>query len=209
MKTLALDIGGVCISLHQAKAYASLGIADLDRTPEPFERAVREYNCGRLDSAGFSRFLDAFTKEKLPQDARLAECRSQGASALERELCRRWRLFLGKEIPETTALIRGLLARGWRVVFFSDTQPWHAEILPEIISYFGEVSGTVYSCEVGEEKPSPLMYRAFEERFGRPALYLDDRACNIAGGRDSGWNAVQYTPEKSRAILEELEGNFE
>jgi hypothetical protein len=45
------------------------------------------------------------------------------------------------------------------------------------------------------------MFKAFEERYGKPDLYLDDRLCNIKGGIRNGWNAVLFTATTADELL--------
>ena len=46
------------------------------------------------------------------------------------------------------------------------------------------------------------MYEAFEDQYGKPDLYIDDRPDNIAGGKQFGWNSQQFTSvEELRSVL--------
>jgi len=189
MKTLALDIGKVCIELHPERALTAFGLEPDKPYPEDVQRFVQAYHRGKMDSEEFA--------------LRLRE--AVGLSCPVEEIHRRWDLTLGEGIPETALLVKGLLARGWRAVFFSDIQPWHTEALPRVISFFDQVEGGIYSHIVGAEKPSEEMYLAFEAQYGKPALYVDDRQCNIEAGLARGWKAVQYTPEVGRTLLQEID----
>ena len=186
MKILALDIGGVCITLHMERALAALNIPDYNTASEQIRRAISGYNCGTVGSEEFCRIMQEQTGHVHSND----------------EIRRRWNLFLGETIPETTELVNALLDDGWRIAFLSDIQPWHADALPPLIPYLDRIKERIYSFEVGAEKPSPQMYKAFEEKVGRPDLYIDDRLNNIEGGCACGWNAIQYSPSVGARMLE-------
>lgn len=53
----------------------------------------------------------------------------------------------------------------------------------------------VYSCEVGACKPAPVMYETVLSQLGlapSQAMFIDDRAKNVAGAQALGIHAVQY-----------------
>lgn len=67
---------------------------------------------------------------------------------------------------------------------------------------FGQL---VFSCDLGLMKPEPEIYRAVEQRTGRPAgelLFFDDRPVNVGGAAALGWQAHlwQGVPE-ARQVL--------
>ena len=175
-KTLALDIGGVCIRLRPQRVFETLGFPEDTPLPPDALKLIDDYNCGRADNAQFCDGLRAVTQRPFSDE----------------QLQAAWNLFLDAEIPTTTQFLRKLWNRGWHIVWFSDTQPWHLDCLRKYVSYAKEIPEGIYSFEVGAQKPSPLMYEAFEQRFGKPDLYLDDRLDNIQGALARGWNAVQY-----------------
>ena len=51
----------------------------------------------------------------------------------------------------------------------------------------------MFSFVSGAQKPDEIMFTAFEERFGIPALYVDDRMELISAARTRGWNAHPFT----------------
>jgi len=54
----------------------------------------------------------------------------------------------------------------------------------------------VYSCEEGVCKPDPEIYRRALERLSvapEEAVFIDDKADNVAGARAAGLKALQYT----------------
>ena len=184
MKLLALDIGGVCLRLTPERIFQSLGM-DATNPPEGWKNIFWNYSIGKIGSWQFGKSI----QELLGNGMSVAQIQDA------------WMKFLGPEIPQTTRLLEALWERGWHIVFFSDTQPWHIEGLRDILSYSKRIPEAIYSCDVGAEKPDDAMYEAFEARFGKPDLYLDDRLCNIEGGRRHGWNAVQYKETTAAELL--------
>ena len=187
MKLLALDIGGVCLRLTPERVFQSMNL-DPDNLPDGYEKAYHDYSIGKIGSWQFAKDLQAIV----------------GQSMTVAQIHDAWMKFLDTEDLNTTRLLEALWDRGWHIVFFSDTQPWHIEGLRDILSYSKRIPDAIYSCDVGAEKPSDAMFTAFEERYGRPDLYLDDRLCNIEGGLRHGWNAVQFTETSADELLAKL-----
>ena len=187
MKLLALDIGGVCLRLTPQRVFQSMNL-DPDNLPDGYEKAYHDYSIGKIGSWQFAKDLQAIV----------------GQSMTVAQIHDAWMKFLDTEDLNTTRLLEALWDRGWHIVFFSDTQPWHIEGLRDILSYSKRIPDAIYSCDVGAEKPSDAMFTAFEERYGRPDLYLDDRLCNIEGGLRHGWNAVQFTETTADELLAKL-----
>jgi len=187
MKLLALDIGGVCLRLTPERVFQSMNL-DPDNLPNGYEKAYHDYSIGKIGSWQFAKDLQAIVRQSMT----VAQIHDA------------WMKFLDTENLKTTRLLEALWDRGWHIVFFSDTQPWHIEGLRDILSYSKRIPDAIYSCDVGAEKPSDAMFTAFEERYGRPDLYLDDRLCNIEGGLRHGWNAVQFTETTADELLAKL-----
>ena len=187
MNLLALDIGGVCLRLTPERVFQSMNL-DPNNLPDGYEKAYHDYSIGKIGSWQFAKDLQAIV----------------GQSMNVAQIHDAWMKFLDTEDLKTTKLLEALWDRGWHIVFFSDTQPWHIEGLRDILSYSKRIPDAIYSCDVGAEKPSDAMFTAFEERYGRPDLYLDDRLCNIEGGLRHGWNAVQFTETTADELLAKL-----
>ncbi len=187
MKLLALDIGGVCLRLTPERVFRDMNL-DPNNLPDGYNKAYHDYSIGKIGSWQFAKSIQNILNHKMSLD----------------DIHDAWMLFLSTEIAETTMLLNELWKDGWHIVFFSDTQPWHIEGLRDILSYSKRIPEAIYSCDVGAEKPDDAMYDAFERRFGKPDLYLDDRLCNIEGGRRHGWNAVQYTETTADELLASL-----
>ena len=187
MKLLALDIGGVCLRLTPERVYQAFGF-NAANLPATWPQIFKDYSIGKIGSWQFAKSIQNILNHKMSLD----------------DIHDAWMLFLSTEISETTMLLNELWKDGWHIVFFSDTQPWHIEGLRDILSYSKRIPEAIYSCDVGAEKPDDAMYEAFERRFGKPDLYLDDRLCNIEGGLRHGWNAVQYTETTAEQLFAKL-----
>ncbi|MBP5639396.1 MAG: hypothetical protein J6X55_07950 [Victivallales bacterium] len=189
MKTLALDIGGVCLTLDFPRAMRYFGLDPSKPFPMEWMALNDDYNNGVIGSWQFAEGIQRLT----------------GNSFTHEQIHDGWNLVLGEEIQETTKLLDHLWDNGWRIVFFSDTQPWHIERLRDILSYSKRIPEAIFSCDVGAAKPSSAMYEAFERSYGVPDLYLDDRQMNIDAGLARGWRAVRVEPGVCTQLLNGLE----
>ena len=169
-KFIALDIGGVCLQIERQNFFARHG---LNPSSPELNALETEFECGRLDAA-----------EWLQRIRQLKPALQQ----LSDQACwRRFRNIVGAEVPGIAEFISRLVRQGSRVIFFSNTSCVHADEVWRKISFADQISGAVYSYEAGFMKPSPEIYRCFEQRFGRPELYLDDNQANIQAARRLGW----------------------
>ena len=173
---VALDIGGVCLSLRHDEVARELGhesFRDLLRNhPESLADALA-HEMGRIDT-------DLFV-ERMAQRLQLARD----------EFLRWWNSMLGTEISGMAELVRDLRTAGFRPAFFSNVGNLHFPALLPMLSFSNLVERGILSYEIGVMKPEPEAYEAFETQIcggGTPALYLDDREENIEGARSRGWN---------------------
>jgi len=186
MKTLALDIGGVCLTINFPRAMRYFGLEPSKPFPSEWMTLLDDYSNGLIGSWQFAAGIRKLTANGFSHE----------------QIHDGWNLILGEEIPETTRLLHHLWDNGWRIVFFSDTQPWHIERLRDILSYSKRIPEAIYSCDIGAQKPANAMYEAFERSFGVPDLYLDDRQLNIEAGVARGWHAVQVSSGVCNQLLE-------
>lgn len=177
-KFLALDIGQVCLSIHPERRFAHLGFRSAAEVPPELLRlGVEEFECGRLSDAEFLA----------------AARRLTGTSLSDAELAAALAAIIGEPIPGMNELVASLPARGVQPVFFSDTSALHLAEVRRKCAAAAMVPEGIYSFEVGARKPARAMFEAFESRFGRPVLYVDDRPELIAGAAQFGWNALRFT----------------
>lgn len=113
------------------------------------------------------------------------------------------------EIPDMTALHRGLREHGIPTYIFSNTNEIAVGHIRDRFPFFGNFDGFVLSYEIGVMKPAPDAYAAVERLTGATGpdlLYLDDRAENIETGARRGWRTILHTdPGATRAeVLKHL-----
>lgn len=174
MKTLALDIGNVCVAIRSENLPERLGFMP----PAEFYRLfTEEFEHGTLDDDEFYRK----SIELFPHHIDKVHF----WNAFESTVC--------EPLPGMEDFVRGLEEKGWRAVFFSDTSRRHLEAVKRQFPAWVHVAGAVCSYAAGASKPSEKMFAAFEKEWGVPDLYLDDRQSLIDGAKKRGWNAVLFS----------------
>lgn len=181
---IALDIGGVCIQLRHQEFLASVGLSGF---PVAFEEASAAFECGRITAEGWLRQCreEVPALQKIPEDLLWVAFRS----------------IIGPDQPGMEELTRRWVKAGYQLIFFSNTSSVHADEVWKKIAFAERISGGVYSYEAGCMKPDPAIYQYFEQRYGRPVLYLDDNAANVEQGLKAGWPARLFTG--ADALLQE------
>ncbi len=106
-------------------------------------------------------------------------------------------------------VVSALMAGGYRLGILSNTCPGHWSYCAGgqyvLLSRGFEVYALSY--ELGAIKPSQKIYRAAAELAGVPPseiFFVDDVAGHVAGVREAGFDAVQYTT--TPRLVEELRG---
>ncbi|MDY0175397.1 MAG: hypothetical protein WCS95_07830 [Lentisphaeria bacterium] len=174
-KVIALDIGGVCIQLRHKQFLSELGLASL---PEEVLRLNQDFECGHLQP-----------EQWLQQNRRLLP---QISGISDQSFWTLFRSIIGPEQPGMASLCRAWSQDGYTLVFFSNTSSVHADEIQRKISFAKLISDAVYSYECKAMKPNPKIYQDFEDKFGRPVLYLDDLPANVEQGLKMGWNAKLF-----------------
>ncbi len=176
-KVIALDIGNVCLHIHPERCLALLKDCNCASIPPELLRyEADELERGRVSEADF-----------------LAKVREMtGTRASDKTLTDAFLAILGEPVEGMPELVAELPQLGFQAVFFSDTSAIHLAAVRRIFPSARFVPQGVYSFEVGERKPHPAMFEAFEHRFGTPVCYFDDRADLIEAARRHGWNAHQF-----------------
>ncbi len=173
---IALDIGGVCIQLRHAESFKYFGVAPQQLPPE-FMAAVEGLETGRVSER---EWLDVFREVT-------------GGRFTDEQMIHGWNIIIGGPIPGMVEVLRELALHAYRLVFFSDTSECHIMKLYHDADFSHLISGAVFSYEVGARKPGAAMYEAFEERYGKPCFYLDDKPENVEAGRRHGWESHLFT----------------
>jgi glucose-1-phosphatase len=176
-KTVALDIGGVCLNLHYDLCFDYFGYSMDKPMPEAVMNAVEQYERGLINEA---EWLESFRVHVR-------------ADISDEDIRHGWNLIIGQDITGIAKWIREMIANGYRFIYFSDTSQLHLLEVCRNFSAAHLIYGGIFSFDVKAKKPEAAMYEAFETQYGKPDLYLDDRQDNIAGGSEFGWNSQLFT----------------
>ncbi|OGV52974.1 MAG: hypothetical protein A2X49_10855 [Lentisphaerae bacterium GWF2_52_8] len=191
-KTIALDVGCVCVKLQHQLCLQRLGLSSMSDIPQDFLFACNQLERGKISE---EQWLALF-QDKMP-----------GWSA--EDLLDAWNLIIGPDMDGMADFAEYALARGCRLVYFSDTSKLHMLRFCRNLSFAPLITGGIFSFEVGAQKPEKEMYEAFERSYGIPCLYLDDKPGNIAAGVSRGWNSHVFANASQACELLEsvLPGN--
>jgi len=182
IRAVVVDFGGVIALEPTAEAIdrlcACCGLDPGGFVERWYEHRLR-YDCGELTAAEYWRLTG------VAGESRLDEVLVADADAWAR--CD----------PALVAWLGALRRSGVRTALLSNMprEQWHglAPRFGEWLPYLDEVT---LSFELGTAKPDVRIYRHCLERLGvepEEALFVDDRAENVAAARALGMHAVQYT----------------
>lgn len=91
--------------------------------------------------------------------------------------------------------VRNLRAAGIKTAVLSN-MPWEmARHARKNFPWLSDFDCHVFSCEIGEIEPSPVIYRHCLERLGvhaPEAIFIDDREDNVQGARAVGIHGIQF-----------------
>jgi FMN phosphatase YigB (HAD superfamily) len=180
LQTIALDIGNVCITIYPERCLQKLDLSPSSFPASFYERylnLVRLFETGRIS---YRLWLDSFKE-------------LTGGIFSESVLREAYLSILGDCLPATDCFVRKAVERGYRIIFFSDTSPFHLNEISCRLPFANLVSGGVFSFDTGTLKPDNAMFERYNSIYGAPALYLDDKRENIEAGRKAGWNSIQIT----------------
>jgi len=175
-KYFALDIGNVCLKIQTGRCLDALGYSADTEVPVEFYAA-----CDRLEKGGISTgdWMTVFKKVT-------------GGRFTDSELAAAYNLILGDEIPGMYDFLDEITKLGCRAIFFSDTSDLHINHVYRYLPLAVFVSGGIFSYKTGFKKPESGMYEAFENTYGTPCFYADDRADNIEAGLKRGWRSHRF-----------------
>ena len=185
MKLLALDIGNVCVKIDFRNFARALGLQEI---PPALIDLQRDLECGRVSDEAFIYAVSQYS-HRTPEYAMDA-----------------FNSILIEAVPGMTELIAELDQYGFEARFFSDISLTHLCRTFKLFDSAAFVPDGMYSFVSGAQKPAPEMFAAFEEKFGIPDLYTDDRAELIDAALKRNWNAVQFTSAENlkQALLKQL-----
>ena len=173
---IALDIGNVCVKLRYDQCLTALGYPQDIHIPLEFIEVINNYECGNIT-----------TKDWLQEFQKLTQFKFSDI-----ELIKAYNLILGEENKNTREFVENTVATGGRVIFFSNISEIHAHCIFSNLSFAHLITGGIFSFNVGAQKPHKTMYESFEKQFGKPTLYLDDKAENLeAAVKFASWKVKQ------------------
>ncbi len=185
-KIAALDIGGVCISIHPERIIKKLGLWTGIFQNKRIMNLCNQLETGTISSSEWLDLFSDFTKGKYSKA----------------ELLDIWNTMLGESLPGMADAVRRAVKKGWRFVYLSNTSALHMEHFLRTNDFCHLVTGAVFSYEAGAMKPDAKIYEVFEQTYGVPDFYFDDRQENIDAALVRGWNAVTfYSPLQLDELL--------
>ncbi len=175
---VALDIGNVTMQLSFDQMKKNLEL-DTEEKYEEFKKFWYEHEHGGISTEPFLTCLGNLTGHRYSKLSL-------------------YRLFAeGVQIPTVgmKEAVKKLSEQlKIRFVYLSDIGEIHLENTLRYSGFSHLVFGGIYSFEVGFFKmEGNAMFNAFEQKYGKPDIYFDDRADIIEHAiRDSHWNAIQF-----------------
>jgi len=177
VKAIIFDIGRVIVRVNLKRALTTLG-GGANLSPERVWTAIetdprwREWQEGRIEPREWHEHL-----------AR----RLQSTHTFE-QFCAAWNSALDPE-PILGEDLFEQLARRYRLVLLSNTDPIHVAYLEANFRFPRYFAARIYSCAVGACKPDPAIYRRaiVEARAGpEQVLYIDDAREYVEAGLQAG-----------------------
>ncbi len=192
---IVFDLGGVLVEVDIRRAlhhWASIAHVPLETISSRWKEdpAYWAHECGRLTDREYFAHL----RTRL------------GLRIEEAEMLAGWNAVLGEPLPGIEAIVRRLAA-AYPLYVFSNTNPAHvAYFTPRYERLLGLFRRTITSCELGSRKPDPEAFRRVAERIGARAerlIFFDDRADNVRGAHQAGWQAFRVSRADEIAAISE------
>ncbi|MCR5283869.1 MAG: HAD family phosphatase [Lachnospiraceae bacterium] len=98
--------------------------------------------------------------------------------------------------PYTEDWLRELKQKGYRLLYLSNYSHYMIRKKPEVLAFTRLMDGGIYSCDVKLLKPDLEIYDRLTKAYDlepSKCLFLDDRFINVAGAREYGFFAMQFT----------------
>ena len=193
IRNVVFDIGGVLLRLRYQTfidylAGAGIDMTNLPRWLEQVDLAAHER--GEITGEELLGRIAAMARRPLDAD----------------ELRERW-LDMFDRAHEMFDLAAGL-KKEYRVFLLSNIGDLHWRHLNARYGFDDLTHGVVASFRVGAIKPSAVIYRETERRFGlepSATVFIDDLPPNVAGAQACGWQAIHHRdPAETRRQLRAL-----
>ena len=195
INTIFFDIGGVLLNIYPERTIRQL--SDFTKLSEEkiisaFPKdAHHKYERGEISDSEFFKAV----KRELPISNNLTE----------EQFWKAWSLLVGEE-TEVVKIMNNLTTK-YSVWLLSNTNPYHI-LEEERFKLFDQITGGIYSFEVGFRKPEEdIFFKALEIAgvTAEKSLFIDDLIENIEMAKSLNMNAIQF---KSISDLNEQLGKF-
>jgi len=182
IKTIFFDIGGVLLNIYPERTIKYLSeITNL--TEKEIENAFPEkahhkYEIGEISD--FEFFMAV--KNELPISNNLTE----------KQFWNAWGMLVGAETK--VVKIMNELSLKYSVWLLSNTNPYHI-LEEERFKLFDNITGGVYSFEVGSRKPEPDIFNSalkIANTSAEESLFIDDLLVNVKMARSLNFNAIHF-----------------
>ena len=189
IRLLALDIGNTLVPQCPWRTKEILGVPG-----DPWDLGM-EVVAGHFDG-NFARFLLGNCTEE--------EFFREFSESLEAHYGRPFPVpicraaldgYLGPVFKGLPEVLQRLHENGTRIVFFSDIQCFHWGVFRKLSKgQLDFITEAVRSDEEHALKPDPVLFQAFERKYGKPDLYLDNLPHLISAANASfGWPVLLAT----------------
>jgi FMN phosphatase YigB (HAD superfamily) len=194
---VVLDVGDVLVRTVPAAQYRALAArarCDHEQVAQVIEHTgiVHAFERGELTAARFAAAVSRTLYHPHLGVWDIREC---------------WNSVVGEVDPLIVRPAR-LLASAGRLVLASNTNPYHWEVARQRLADAGLAAPACLSYEIGRLKPDPSFFDALamsEPRLQAGAVYIDDRAENIAVAARRGWTGwLHREPSRTATYLNAL-----
>lgn len=185
IRFIYFDLGRVLLDFTHERGFAQIasltGVSDEEVRRALFDTGLSDrYDTGEVSTAEFHREFCELTK----------------TSPTVEELAIAWSDIF-ELIPATITLATSLKSAGHRIGILSNTCEAHWEFAANRFRILGQIFDPVItSYEVGSMKPSRAIYDAATVAVGNAKpdeiFFVDDRAENVEGAKQAGWQASLF-----------------
>ena len=193
IKAIIFDIGNVLLKFDYEIAFRALALNSGEISPAliaSLEPLNRDFELGLIGRSEFVRRAG----------------QAIGFRGTESDFVAAWEAIFVENLPMTD-LARQLYPK-YPLYLLSNVGEIHCEFIFRTFPVFEKFTDGVYSYRAKRLKPDPGIYEIAARQFGvspEETLFLDDLPANVDGGRQAGFQTVQYDFNTHDAVLKELE----
>jgi putative hydrolase of the HAD superfamily len=180
---VVFDIGGVLLDFDHMRACGALGQRCGMSSEDVYELV-------------FTSGLEASYDRGMPTRDFFKECMRRLSTDIPFEKFGPLWSDIFREKPDVREIVEGLAGRT-RLFILSNTNPLHYEFAVKKFTFLKEFfEASFLSFEIGETKPSPMVYRTVIEQTGllpSELFYIDDHEEYAEAARSLGIPSVRFT----------------